>query len=76
MENSDLICADNSDICGSSCEIPDITNRYYERACAYRIGVCTETPKMMVNSTNNTCADITMKGEKLEEVTSFNYFVP
>ncbi|KAH3842013.1 hypothetical protein DPMN_115501 [Dreissena polymorpha] len=28
----------------------------------------------MVHSTNNTSSDITMNGEKLEEVTSFKYF--
>ena len=34
--------------------------------------VSTEKSKIMVNSTTNTSADITMNGEKLEEVTSFN----
>ncbi|KAH3880590.1 hypothetical protein DPMN_004507 [Dreissena polymorpha] len=32
-----------------------------------------EKSKIMVNSTTNTSANITMNGEKLEEVTSFKY---
>ncbi|KAH3781143.1 hypothetical protein DPMN_158968 [Dreissena polymorpha] len=36
--------------------------------------VSMEKLKMMVVSTTNTSADISMNGEKLEEVTSFKYF--
>ena len=32
-----------------------------------------EKPKIMVNSTTNTSTNITMNGEKLEEVASFKY---
>ena len=35
--------------------------------------VSTENSKIMTNSTNNISADISMNGQKLEEVTSFKY---
>ena len=35
--------------------------------------VTTEKRKIMTNSTNNISADISMNGQKLEEVTSFKY---
>ena len=35
--------------------------------------VSAEKTKIMTNSTNNMSADITMNGQKLEEVTSFKY---
>ncbi|KAH3840306.1 hypothetical protein DPMN_113753 [Dreissena polymorpha] len=36
--------------------------------------ISTQKSAFMVNSTNNTSAGICMKGEKLEEVTLFEYF--
>ena len=38
--------------------------------------VSTEKSKIMINSTNNIGADISMNGQKLEEVTSFKYLGP
>ena len=35
--------------------------------------ISTEKSKLMTNSTNNVSADISMNGQKLEEVTSFKY---
>ena len=35
--------------------------------------VSTEKNKLMTNSTNNISVDISMNGQKLEEVTSFEY---
>ena len=35
--------------------------------------VSTEKSKVMINSTNNSSADISVNGQKLEEVTSFKY---
>ena len=35
--------------------------------------VSTEKSKVMINSTNNSSADISVNGQKLEEVTSFRY---
>ena len=35
--------------------------------------ISTLKTKIMTNSTNNISADISMKGRKLEEVTSFKY---
>ena len=32
-----------------------------------------DASKIMSNSTDNICADISMNGQKLEEVTSFKY---
>lgn len=58
---------------GISSERQELTNRLEERARAYRMEVSTDKLKIMVNSTTNTSADITMNGEKLEEVTSFKY---
>ena len=53
---------------GSNGELRDITNR----ATAHGIEVGTEMNKIMTNSTNNISADISMNGQKLEEVTSFS----
>ena len=37
------------------------------------MAVSTEKSKIVVNSTNNISADISMNGQNLEEVTSFKY---
>ena len=56
---------------GSNCELQDLTNRLVDIETAYGMGVSTEKSKIMTNSTNNISADISMKGQKLENVTSF-----
>ncbi|KAH3822450.1 hypothetical protein DPMN_124228 [Dreissena polymorpha] len=56
---------------GTSSELRDLTNRLYERAEAYGMEVKTGKSKIMVSSTTNTSADITMNGEKLEELTKY-----
>ena len=43
-----------------------------DRARVNGLEVSTEKKKIMTNSTNNINADITMNGQKLEDVTSFN----
>jgi exonuclease III len=71
---SNLRFADDIDLMGgSNSELQDLTNRLSERAGAYGMEVSTEKSKTMVNSTNDTSADITMNGEKLEEVSKFKY---
>ena len=67
-----LICnlrfADDTDLLGSNKgEFQDITNRL--RATAYGMKVITEKSKLVTNSTNNISADISINGQKLEEVT-------
>ena len=58
---------------GSSGELQDLTNRLVDAAKAYGMEVSTEKRKIMTKSTNNISADISMKGLKLEKVTSFKY---
>ena len=58
---------------GSNPELQDLTTRLVDRATAYGMDVSTEKSKLMTNSTNNIRADISMNGQNLEEVTSFNY---
>ena len=59
---------------GNNGERQDLTNRpVINRAKAYGKEVSTEKNKVTTNSTNNISADISMDGQKLEEVTSFKY---
>ena len=51
--------------------VQDLTNRLVDRATAYRMEVGTEKSNILTNSTNNIGANISMNGQKLEEVTSF-----
>ena len=61
--------ADDIDLMsGSHCELQDLTNRLVNRARAYGMEVTTEKRKFMTNSTNIISADISMNGQKLEEV--------
>ena len=65
--------ADDIDLIGSSNgERQDLTNRPVDRAAAYGMEVSTEKSKIMTKSMNIS-ADISMNGQKLEEVTSFKY---
>ena len=67
--------ADDIDLTGgSSSELQGLTNRHGDRTTAYyKMEISTLKTKIMTNSTNNISADISMKGRKLEEVTSFKY---
>ena len=56
----------------SSGELQDLTNRLVDRAMEWKI-ISTEKSNTVTNSTNNISADISMNGQKLEEVTSFKY---
>ena len=58
---------------GSAGELQDLTNRLVTSASAFGMEVSTEKSKIMINSTTNTTANITMNGETLEEVTNFKY---
>ena len=58
---------------GSNDGLQDLTNRLVDKATAYGMEVSTEKSKVMSNSTNSISADISMNGQKLEEVTSFKY---
>ena len=57
----------------SNSELQDLINRYVERATACGMEVSTKKNKLMTNSWNNISADITMNGQRLEEMTSFKY---
>ena len=64
--------ADDIDLMdGNNDELQDLTNRLVDRATACEMEVSTEKRKRKTNSTNNVSADISMNGQKLEEVTSF-----
>ena len=64
--------ADDIDVMGgSNGELQDLTNRLVDRATAFGIEVSTEMSKIMTNSTNNINTDISMNGQKLEQVISF-----
>ncbi|KAH3894593.1 hypothetical protein DPMN_018750 [Dreissena polymorpha] len=56
---------------GTSSELQDLTHILYGRAGAYGIEVSMEKSKIMVKSTTNTSADITMNGQKQKEVATF-----
>ena len=58
---------------GYNGELQDFTKRLVDRATANETEVSTEKSKIMTNSTNNVSPDISMIGQKLEEVTSFKY---
>ena len=58
---------------GSNGELQDFTNRLVDRATAYRMEVSTEKTQTMTHSANNISEDISMNGQKLQEVTSFKY---
>ena len=66
------ICRRRRSMGGSCDELQDFTNRFVDRVTAYGIEVSTEKIKIMINSMNNISADISMNGQKLEEVTSFS----
>ena len=57
----------------SNGELEDLINRLVDTATACGMEVITAKSKIMTNSTNNISADISMNGQKLEEVTSFQY---
>ena len=48
-------------------------NRLVDTATAYGTEISTEKSKIMTNSANKISADITMRGQMSEEVTSFKY---
>ena len=71
----DLQFADDIDLMGgSNVELQDLTNRLVDRATAYGITVSTEKSKITTNGTNNISVDISMNGQKLQEMTSFKYW--
>ena len=58
---------------GSNGELLDLINGLVGRAKAHGMEFSTENIKIMTNTTNNISADISMNGQKLEQVTSFKY---
>ena len=55
--------ADDIDLMGgSNGELQDLTNRPVDRATAYGMELSTEKSKIMINSTNNISAYISMNG--------------
>ena len=67
--------ADDIDLMeGSNNELQDLMSRLTARASAYGMEVSTEKSKVKVNSTNEISVNITMNGEPLEKVASFEYF--
>ena len=66
--------ADDIDLMGSSnSELQDLTNRLVNKPTAFGMEVSIENSNILINSTNNVGADISMNGQKLEEVTSFKH---
>ena len=66
--------ADDIDLMGgSNNELQDLTNRLADTSGAYGMEVSCEKSKVMVNSANNTAAQITMNGQQLEEMDAFKY---
>ena len=55
---------------GSNGELQDLTSRLIDRATAYGTEVSTEKSKIMINSTKKISEDISINGQKLEEVIS------
>ena len=58
---------------GYNGELQDFTRRLVDRATANGTEVSAGKSKIMTNSTNNVSQDISMIGQKLEEVTSLKY---
>lgn len=76
--NGGAICklrfADDIDLlAGSNLELQELTNKLVERAGAYAMEISTEKSKVMVNSIKDTTTNITIGGQKLEEVEGFKY---
>ena len=66
--------ADDIDLMGGSNEeLKDLTNKLVDRASEYGMEVSTDKSKVMVNSTRDISANITMSGQQLEEVANFKY---
>ena len=57
----------------SNGEIQYLTNRLVETATTHEMEVSAEKSKIMTNITYNISADISMNGQKLEEVASFKH---
>mgnify|MGYP006273469667 CR=1 FL=1 len=71
---NNLRFADDIDLMGgSNKELQNLTNRLVDRADAYGMEVSTEKSKVLVNSANDTTAQIYMNGQQLEEVDAFKY---
>jgi hypothetical protein len=71
---SNLRFADDIDLLGgSNAELQDLTNRLTTSAGSHGMEVSSEKSKVMVNSDRDAHAEITMNGEKLEEVDQFKY---
>ena len=71
---NNLRFADDIDLMGgSNQELQDLTDRLTARSGAYGMEVSSEKSKVMVNSANNTPAQIHMNGQQLEEVDAFKY---
>lgn len=71
---NNLRFADDIDLMGgSNSELQDLTSRLASRSRAYGMEVSSEKSKVMVNSANNTPAQITMNGQQLEVVDAFKY---
>ena len=58
---------------GSNGELQGLISRLVDRATAYGMEVSTEKSKIMTSSTGNISANISLTGQKVEEVTSFKY---
>ena len=57
----------------SNGELQDLTSRLVDRGTTNGMEVSTEKSKIMTNSISNIGADISMNGQRLDEVTSFKY---
>ena len=69
-----LCFAGDTDIMAdSNNEIQVLTTKLIDSAGAYGMGVSKEKSKVMMNSLNDSSPDITMNGQRLEEVNNFKY---
>ena len=66
--------ADDIDlVVGNNGKPQNLIDRLVDRATAYGMEVSTGKIKIITNSASNISADISMNGQKLEEVTRFKY---
>ena len=66
--------ADDIDLMGgSNAELQELTDKLATKAGAYGMEISAAKSKTMVNTNSNTTANITLKGEELENVSSFKY---
>ena len=73
---SSLRFADDIDgMAGSELELANLVERLDKTSTAYGIQISTEKTKLMTSNTNGISSNIRVKGENLETVQSFPFFL-